>query len=182
MKAQRTLIATILLAAFGAAQAQTVSVIQPHTDVGIGDSFSVAVQGSGFVNKIFGGGYNIAFDPSILQLESIVIPASWEFTRSTGLLDAASGTVSDVYFNTFAAPVAGDFLTATLNFKTIGAGTSAITLSESVSFPFGDEFGEAVAVNYVGGTVAAVPEPGAIGLVLAGLACVGWAAARRRQA
>jgi len=166
--------------AFGATQAQTVSVIQPHTDVSIGESFSVALQGTGFADKIFGGGYNIAFDPSILQLSDITIPSSWEFAVSKGALNAAAGTVTDVYFNTFVAPIAGDFLTATLNFKAIGAGTSAITLSESGSFPFGDEFGNAVPVTYVGGTVTAVPEPGTIGMVLAGIACLGWTA-RRRQ-
>ncbi len=174
------LIAAAWLIAVGAAQAQSVSVVASHTDTQLNESFSVDIQGSGFVDQIFGGGYNIAFDPSVLQLEAIVIPPSWEFATSPGTLDAAAGTVTDVFFNTFVAPVAGDFLTATLTFRAIGTGTSDITLSASDSFPFGNEFGEAVAVAFNGGTVTAVPEPGAIGLLLAGLASLGWGV-RRRQ-
>lgn len=180
MKIKHTLIAASLLLA-ASAQAQTVSVIQAQTNVSVGDTFKVELQATGFPNKIFGGGYNLSFDPTKLQLDAIDIPAAtWEFARSNGTLNAAAGTVTDIYFNTFAAPIAGDFLTAAVSFKAIAAGTSAITVSESISFPFGDEFAAAVPVTYVGGLVTAVPEPGALGLVLAGIACVAWTA-RRRQ-
>jgi hypothetical protein len=183
MKLHQQLLASAALLAFAAvAQAQTVSVTPSITDVKVGDSFSVDIAATGFPDKIFGGGYNLAFDPSVLQLSGITIPASWEFATSTGTLDAAAGTVTDVFFNTFVAPVKGDFLTASVQFKAIGAGTSSIAVSESGSFPFGNELGNAVAVTYVNGTVnvAAVPEPTSLAMLLAGLGCVG-ALARRRQ-
>jgi hypothetical protein len=180
-KVQHTLVAAALLIAFGAAQAQTVTAVSSLSQASLGDTFSVDLQATGFPDKIFGGGYNIAFDPTVLKLDSITFPGNWEFATSVGILDAAAGTVGDVFFNTFVAPIKGDFLTATLKFTAVGLGTSAITLSDSPSFPFGDDAGNAVAVTYIGATVAAVPEPGSIGLVLAGVACVGWAA-RRRQA
>ncbi len=181
MKLHQTLIAAAVTLAAFAAQAQTVSVDPAITDVTIGDSFTVDLRAAGFPDKVFGGGYNIAFDASILQLDDIAFPASWEFLTSKGT--QVGGNVSDVFFNTFSAPIAGDFLTSTLKFKAIGVGTSAITVSESPSFPFGDEFANAVSVSYVGGSVnvAAVPEPGAVALLLAGMGAVGFVASRRRQ-
>ena len=178
MKLHQTLIAAAVTLAAFAAQAQTVSVNPSLTNVNIGDSFTVDLLATGFPDKIFGGGYNISFDASMLQLDDISFPANWEFLVSKGT--TAGGTVSDVFFNTFSAPIAGDFLTSTLKFTAIGAGTSSITLSESVSFPFGDEFGNAVTVAYVGGSVAAVPEPGSVALMLAGMGAVGFMASRRR--
>lgn len=179
---QQLLASAALLACAAVAQAQTVSITPGVTNVSVGDSFSVDVAATGFPDKIFGGGYDLAFDPAVLKLDAITIPASWEFATSTGTLNAAAGTVTDVFFNTFVAPIKGDFLTASLKFTAIGSGTSAIAVSGSGPFPFGDEFGNAVPVTYVNGSVnvAAVPEPSSLALVLAGIACVG-VMARRRQ-
>lgn len=182
MKLHQTLLASATLLACLAAQAQTVSITPSLSNVNLGDTFSVDVAATGFPDKIFGGGYNLAFDPAILQLDAVTIPASWEFATSTGLLDPVAGTVSDVFFNTFVAPIKGDFLTATLKFTAVGSGTSAISLSESGAFPFGNEFGNPVAVTYVNGSVnvAAVPEPSSLALLLAGVACMGLVSSRRK--
>ncbi len=178
----RAACALALMAALGA-QAQTVSVLPSVSTVDVGSSFSLAVQATGFAERIYGGGYNLAFDPSVLRLDSILIPASWEFAKSTGLLDSTGGTVSDVYFNTYVAPIAGDFLTATLNFTAIGGGSSTVAVSASGDFPFGDINGNAVNVAFNAATVnvTAVPEPGSLALMLTGLAAVGGLMRRRQQ-
>lgn len=183
MKLHQSLLAAAALLACMAVQAQTVSVIANHTDVNLGESFTLDLQATGFPDKVFGGGYNLAYDPTILQLDDIVIPASWEFAVSKGTPNPAAGTVEDIFFNTFTSPIKGDFLTATLKFTAIGGGTSNVTLSESGAFPFGNELGNAVPVTYVGGTVtvAAVPEPSALGMALGGLVCLGWMARRRQN-
>jgi hypothetical protein len=177
----RVALAALTLGAALAAQAQTVSIHASHTDAAIGDTIDLTVDATGFPDKVFGGGYNLAFDPTMLQLDRITFPANWEFITSPGLFDAASGTVSDIYFNTFVNPIKGDFLTATLHFTVVGAGTSMVTLSDSPSFPFGDEFANPVAVSYVGATVAAVPEPSSLALLLAGAGAVATVSRRRQR-
>lgn len=168
--------------ASAAAQAQTVSVSPAATTVTIGTSFNLDLLATGFPNKVFGGAYDLSYDASILQLDDIVFPASWEFAVDKGTPGPA-GTVSDIYFNTFAAPRSGDFLTSTLKFTAIGEGTSAITLTPSASFPFGDEFQNEVSVSFVPGnvTVTAVPEPSSLMLMLAGIGVAAVVASRRRQ-
>ncbi len=162
-----------------AAQAQTVSVLPATTDVLKGSSFSLDVQATGFPDKIYGGGYNLDFDPTVLHLDSILIPANWEFATSTGVKSASGGTVSDIYFNTFVAPIGGDFLTAKLTFSAVGVGSTSVALSASNDFPFGDINGNPVDVKFSPGTVnvTAVPEPGSLSLVLGGL--LGLVAMRR---
>ncbi len=172
--ARKAMAAALLLGALGA-HAQSLTVLPAVSTVDFGDSFVLDVKGSGFDTAIVGGGFNLAFDPAILKLDSIKIPAAWEFAPNAGLLDAASGTVSDVSFNTFAAPKAGDFLAAQLSFTAIGTGSSAVTLSASPSMVFGDIDANVVNVRYGSALVnaSAVPEAGSLSLMLAGLGRIG---------
>lgn len=172
--ARQALGSALLLAALGA-QAQSLSVQPVDTAVTVGDTFTLDVQGSGFAKAITGGGFSLAFDPAVLKLDTVKIPAAWEFAPSTGLLDAMAGTVTDVSFNTFAAPKAGNFLAAQLTFTAIGGGSSAVSLSGSPIWVFSDVDANVVNVAFAPGkvNVSAVPEADSLTLMLAGLGCIG---------
>ena len=177
------LTATLGLLSLSQAHAQSLIIEPGSTTVEPAASFSLTVSGKDFDTAIVGGGFNLSFDPTMLRLDSMTIPSSWEFFRSTGLLDAASGTVTDVSFNTFTAPKAGTFEAATLFFTAVGTGTSQVTLSASVPYVFADVDVNTVTPSFgsatVTVTVTAVPEPEALSLLLCGLGVLGLMRQRR---
>ena len=163
--------------ACGSAQAQKVSFDTSALVVAPGESFSLNLMASEFTNAVLGGGFGLSFDPSILRLDGVVIPASWEFARNGGLIDNASGTLSDAYFATN-APIAGDVKLATLTFTALNVGQSLVTPLPSAPQPFVEDGAlEATVPAYQFATVTvAVPEPSSLALMLAG----GLALARLR--
>lgn len=185
---------TLALAAtlsIGAAQAQSL-VLSPSTkDVAIGASFTLQVEGKGFATALVGGGFGLTFDATKLQLESVLIPANWEFFPPsgpiTGVINNVAGTLSDAAFTTFSSPKAGDFLAATLTFKAVGGAPAPVgtlvQLTASPIFVYTDvnindatpSFGSAT-VN-----ISAVPEPSSLALVLAGAGGLAWVARRKQQ-
>jgi hypothetical protein len=181
MKTLQQLCAALALAGVAcAAQASGRMVITPSaTSTTPGSSFSVAVSGADFTDQVIGGGFNLIFDPTLLSLDSVFIDASWEFARNGGLVDNASGTLSDAYFNTFTAPRSGDFAVATLTFTAKAAGSSLLVLANSPDFPFANVMAEVIDVSYGTARVTAVPEPATWATLLAGVALLG---ARRRLA
>lgn len=158
--------------------AQNVSFDTDTLTVAPGESFSLNLRATDFTNAVLGGGFGLSFDPGVLRLDSVVIPASWEFARNGGLIDNPSGTLSDAYFATN-NPVAGDVKLATLTFTAINVGQSLVTPLANTLQPFVEDGAlEATLPTYHFATVTvAVPEPGALALMLAG----GLAAARLRS-
>lgn len=178
MTLQQHIIAAVLATTALWAQAQTIEVKGPAAPVDIGATFTVDIVGSGFANIIYGGGYDVGFDASILRLDSVKVPAFWELGGGSDPIDNVAGTVAGVNFNTLAGQK-NSFTTATLTFTALAGGSSAITLSASPFWPFADDNGE-VAVAFKNGTVAAVPEPASVAMVLAGLGLVGMRLRRAR--
>lgn len=159
-------------------QAQSVSIDPIALTVNKDDTFSLTLQAEDFAQAVLGGGFHLTFDPGVLRLDSVVIPANWEFAKNGGLIDNASGTLSGAYFATN-APVFGDVKLATLNFTAINHGTSLVTPLAFPDQPFVEDGAiEATLPTYNFATVTvAVPEPGSVALLLAG----GLAVARLRS-
>ena len=179
------LAATLLAASLAAHASGTLKLSPSTTTADAGDSIVIDVTGTGFTDRVIGGGFNLSFDASVLTLQSVVIDTvTWEFVSSGGLIDNASGTLSDVYFNSIKATLpTGDFSIARLNFTAKANGTSPISLSASGGFPFANDQVELIDVNYLNASVqvGAVPEPASVAMMLSGLAGVmGWQ--RRRRA
>lgn len=161
-------------------QAQSVSFDLDALTVAPGETFSLNLLATDFSGAVLGGGFGLSFDPDVLRLDSVVIPASWEFARNGGLIDNASGSLSDAYFATN-VPVPGDVKLATLNFTAIGVGQSLITPVANTLQPFVEDGAlEATLPAYKFATVTvAVPEPASMALVLAG--CLAMARLRARR-
>jgi hypothetical protein len=166
-----------------AAHAGTLAIGSPGAPVQLGDAFSVSVTGLGFADLVVGGGFNLAFNPAVLQLEGpAMIAPIWEFVPAGGSVNNGAGTLMNASFNSFVTPRDGDFAVATLNFRAVGPGSSDMTLSPSAIFVFSDHLGNALHPDFGAASVAVVPEPGSIAMMLAGLGALLPLVRRRRSA
>jgi hypothetical protein len=176
----KSLIAAAAALTFGSAQAVSTVQVTAPASVSIGDVFNVSITGAGF-EPVIGGGLNVSFGAGLLELLAVTIDPAWSFWTDAGTIDNAAGTLTDAYFNVWGQK-SGDFGIATLQFKALAAGQSAITLAPSEIFDFSTPMGETPAINLLGSNVqinSPVPEPGSWLLLLGGLGLLGAAAARR---
>ncbi len=167
--------------ACGAAAAGTMA-IDPVSDmVNVGDSFDLRVHGTGFVETIVGGGFDLAFDSAVLQLVSVTIDPSWEFAPKSGVIDNVAGTLTDASFATFANPRSGSFDAALVRFTATAMGNSNVALAPSAFFVYADEIGNEVTPTFAGGAVQVVDEASTLATMLGGLALLTAVLRRQRR-
>ncbi len=170
------LISFISICSISSLHAATISFSSNSLTVNPGDSFSLTIKGSGFPT-IVGGGLNINFDASVLQINQVTINQSvFEFYLGNGVeegsLNNATGNLLDTAFNT-ATGATGNFNIMAIDFTAIGSGSSQLFLSESSIWVFSNEFGQRISnsISYEMAQidVTAVPLPAAIWLFGSGL-------------
>ena len=149
----------------------------------VGQTVVVEVRGQGFSDFVVGGGFDLAFDPTVLSLSSVEIDtAEWEFITNPGSIDNSAGTLTAVWFNAFADPLpTGNFPIATLRFDAVAPGMATLNLLANADFPFVSDLVELIDVDFSQqGSVSVVPEPATWAHVALGLALLPWL--RRRLA
>jgi hypothetical protein len=139
-----------------------------------GASFNVDVRGSGFTDNVVGGGFNLDFNPALMSLDSVTVnTVEWEFLTNPGTIDNAAGTLRNVWFNAFAAPLpTGNFPIAVLSFTAKLPGNGPLSLLASADFPFANDLAQVISVSYGNGNVgvSAVPELSSWAAMALGLA------------
>ena len=163
-------IATLLFSSY--LNAATITWNSASNGVLENDIFSLDVVGQGFVSNVDGGGIDLSFDSSVLNVLSVTIDeVVWDLGVgiSTGTIDNVAGTVNGIAVNAW-GDVTGDFTVATIQFQAIGGlwSTSGLTLTEYALNPWASD-GSAINPDYINGSVSIVPVPAAVWLFGSGL-------------
>lgn len=173
MKYLTKIIFTISMLLSGHLFAATITWNSATTNVNTNDVFTVNVVGNDFLSNVNGGGVNISFDSSIVNVLSVTINETvWDFGGlgiSTGTIDNLNGTVDGIMVNTFTS-VIGSFEVASIQFLAVATGNSALSLTEYALNPWASG-GNAINPDFVAGevNVSAVPLPAAVWLFGSGL-------------
>lgn len=100
-----------------------------------------------------GGGFDLQFDPAIVQVENVEIDPGWDFVNRSGLVDNAGGAVSGILFSSYAGR-SGSIAIATVTLRVIAGGESQLRLVESELNPFAS-LGRRFAVQLLDNTLVA---------------------------
>ncbi len=126
--------------------AANVSFSEEKVKATVGSEFSLDIVMADFPT-IEGGGVNLQFDSSVLEVTNVVINSDeWRFVNKTGDIDNSDGVVSDILFSSYQG-VTGSASIATIQFKAIGKGHTKLKLKEAKSNPFASA-GEKIEVSF----------------------------------
>lgn len=177
-----------LLLAGGAARAYSLSFEPTAQTLGLGGEATVAVRISGAQPDGLGAyAFDVAFDPGILVFDRAVDGLGLGMAFGLGASPGTGTlTMSDFSLETEASLLAmqgNDFVLFSLVFDTLAEGTSALVFEQVA---LGDAAGNtATAAGLGSGSITvearAIPEPGAMTLVLGALLAGAMPAWRRRR-
>ena len=130
----------LLLSHAGISAASTVGFDPAASNVMLNDSFTVDIVGNDFPITQ-GGGLNLAFDQSIVNVLSVSIDNTvWNFVNSAGSIDNTLGQVSNILVTTFPGVQGGGFVVASLELQAVGVGVSSLLVSDStIDNPWGSD-------------------------------------------
>lgn len=83
--------------------------------------------------KLDGGGFNLSYDPALIEVISVDFDGRWEFKTSQGSADA--GLISDLGFATF-KPVSDTAKIATITVKALAPGRTFVRTQKATAVPF----------------------------------------------
>jgi len=148
----------------------------PQAVIGLNQTFTVDIVGnyrSDAGEVLVGGAIDLLFDASIVQVNSAILHTPVDLGSSPGTIDNLGGNLDALGFATFAGVGDGMFNFATVEFETVGFGTSALVLQDAndLVFEWANGIGDAVAFSATDGsvTVSAVPLPAAAWMMLSAL-------------
>lgn len=178
---------SMVLATFGMASAAVISVNPLDSEELLNSVFNLTIVGDEFVDGTAGGGFGLAWNPSVLSLNSVTLtfPSAfggdplWDFWNE-GTIDQTAGTLTGLSVASFVGTPDATFDIATLNFTAVGLGLSPIDLIEPTSNTWPNYAGTALTgPTFTDGSVNVVPIPGS--LLLLGTGIVGLVGIGRKK-
>jgi len=154
-------------------QAATISWNDIDYSTNLNNVFTLDITGSDFDMNVDGGGVNLSYDPSIVNVLSVSIDESvWDFGSEgvdTGSINNTVGTVNGITVNAW-SEVTDDFVVASVDFIAVGSGVTDLTLNEFYFNPWAST-GNSISPLFQAGevTVSSVPVPGAVWLFTSGM-------------
>lgn len=86
-------------------------------------------------DRLDGGGFNLSYDPALIEVISIDFDGRWEFKTSQGSADVVAGLIRDLGFATF-NPVSDTAKIASITVKALAPGRTLVRTQKAVAVPF----------------------------------------------
>lgn len=147
---------------------------QPKDVIGLNQIFTLDIVGifnSDGGEVLVGGALDLVYDSSIISVNSVTLNSPVDIGSSLGTIDNVGGSIDTIGFASFAGVADGAFNLATVEFESVGFGTSALMLQNAndLVFEWANELGDSVNFAAIDGSVRVVPLPASAWLLISGI-------------